>query len=140
MMTVGCFLGLGLLKILDSKLVLAIFTGAAVIILALSLFGPVQFALFGFAALGFCLSVMYAIIFSLALNSVPKYHGSFAGILCTAIAGGAIFSLLIGKLKDLIGLQAGMVVLFVPILYILSVSFWARPMVKNATLGAKREN
>jgi len=138
MMTVGCFLGLGLLKILDSKVVLGVFSAAALIILALALFGPVQFALFGFAALGFCLSVMYAIIFSLALNSVPKYHGSFAGILCTAIAGGAIFSLLIGKLKDLMGLQAGMMVLFVPLLYILSVSFWARPMVKNATLSNKR--
>jgi len=139
MMTVGCFLGLGLLKILDSKVVLAIFSSAALVILAFTLFGPVHFALFGFAALGFCLSVMYAIIFSLALNSVPKFHGSFAGILCTAIAGGAIFSLLIGKLKDMIGLQAGMVVLFLPLLYILSVSFWARPMVKNATLGKKKE-
>jgi FHS family L-fucose permease-like MFS transporter len=138
MMTVGCVLGLGLLKILDSKVVLGIFSAAALIILALALFGPVSFALFGFAALGFCLSVMYAIIFSLGLNSVPEFHGSFAGILCTAIAGGAIFSLLIGKLKDLIGLQAGMVVLFLPLLYILSISFWARPMVKNATLGNKR--
>jgi FHS family L-fucose permease-like MFS transporter len=63
MMTVGCFLGLGLLKILDSKVVLGIFSAAALIILAMALFGPVQFALFGFAALGFCLSVMYAIIF-----------------------------------------------------------------------------
>lgn len=139
MMTVGCFLGLGLLKIIDSKVVLAIFSIAAVVFLSLSLFGPVHFALFGFAALGFCLSVMYAIIFSLALNSVPKFHGSFAGILCTAIAGGAIFSLLIGKLKELIGLQAGMVVLFLPLLYILSVSFWAKPIVKNATLGSKRK-
>ncbi len=139
MMTVGCFLGLGLLKILDSKVVLGIFSTSALIILALALFGPVQYALFGFAALGFCLSVMYAIIFSLALNSVPKFHGSFAGILCTAIAGGAIFSLLIGKLKDLVGLQAGMLVLFLPLLYILSVSFWAKPMVKNAVLGDKKK-
>ena len=32
MMTVGCFLGLGLLKLMDSKLVLGIFTTAALII------------------------------------------------------------------------------------------------------------
>lgn len=137
MMTVGCFLGLGLLKILDSKLVLGIFTSAALIILSLSLFGGVKFALFGFAALGFCLSVMYAIIFSLALNSVTKYHGSFAGILCTAIAGGAIFSLLIGKLKDMMGLQLGMLLLYLPLIYILSIAFWAKPIVKNATLGKR---
>ena len=135
LMTVGCFLGLGLLKILDSKLVLGIFTSAALIILSFTLFGNVRFALFGFAALGFCLSVMYAIIFSLALNSVTEYHGSFAGILCTAIAGGAIFSLLIGKLKDMIGLQLGMVLLYVPLIYILSIAFWAKPIVNNATIG-----
>ena len=135
MMTVGCFLGLGLLKLMDSKLVLGIFTTAALIILTFTLFGSVKFALFGFAALGFCLSVMYAIIFSLALNSITKYHGSFAGILCTAIAGGAIFSLLIGKLKDMIGLQLGMVLLYLPLAYILSIAFWAKPIVRNATIG-----
>jgi len=134
MMTVGCVLGLALLKVLDSKLVLGIFTSAALIILTFTLFGNVKMALFGFAALGFCLSVMYAIIFSLALNSVTKFHGSFAGILCTAIAGGAIFSLLVGKLKDMIGLQLGMVLLYLPLAYILSIAFWAKPIVSNATI------
>ncbi len=137
MMTVGCVLGLVLLKILDSKLVLRIFTVAALIILTFTLFGSVKFALFGFPALGFCLSVMYAIIFSLALNSVTKSHGSFAGILCTGIAGGAIVSLIIGKLKDLIGLQAGMTVLYLTLAYVLSLSFWAKPIVKNATIKLK---
>jgi len=137
MMTIGCVLGMALLKVMDSKIVLRIFTAAAVVILALTLFGNVSIALFGFPALGFCLSVMYAIIFSLALNSVSKFHGSFAGILCTGIAGGAIISLLIGKLKDLIGLQSGMLVLFLPLLYILSISYWAKPIVTNATIGNK---
>ena len=137
MMTIGCILGLVLLKIIDSRIVLRIFTSAALIVLACTLFGSGQIALIGFPALGFCLSVMYAIIFSLALNSVSKFHGSFAGILCTAIAGGAIFSLLIGKLKDLIGLQAGMIILFLPLAYILSLSFWAKPIVRNAVIIRK---
>lgn len=140
MMTIGCILGLGLLKILDSKLVLRIFTIAALIILTFTLFGKVQYALFGFPALGFCLSVMYGIIFSLALNSVTKSHGSFSGILCSGIAGGAIVSLIIGKLKDLIGLQAGMIVLYITLAYILSLSFWAKPIVKNATIKLKPSN
>jgi fucose permease len=138
MMTVGCVLGLFLLKVMDSKTVLRIFTLAALIILTFTLFGKVEFALFGFPALGFCLSVMYAIIFSLALNSVSKSHGSFAGILCTGIAGGAIVSLLIGKLKDLIGLQAGMTVLYITLAYILSLSFWAKPIIQNATIKRKK--
>jgi len=139
MMTVGCILGMALLKVLDSKMVLRIFTFVAIVILAFTLFGSSKAALFGFPALGFCLSVMYAIIFSLALDSVSKFHGSFAGILCTGIAGGAIISLLIGKLKDMIGLQWGMIVLFIPLIYILSISYWAKPIVQNATLGKKKD-
>jgi MFS transporter, FHS family, L-fucose permease len=135
MMTIGCLLGLALLKVMDSKIVLRIFTMGAIVILALTLFGNAGIALVGFPALGFCLSVMYAIIFSLALNSVSRFHGSFAGILCTGIAGGAVVSLLIGKLKDLVGLQSGMFVLFLPLLYILSISYWAKPIVRNATIG-----
>ena len=138
MMTIGCILGLVLLKIIDSKIVLRIFATASFIVLTLTLFGSAKIAMIGFPALGFCLSVMYGIIFSLALNSVSRFHGSFAGILCTAIAGGAIFSLLIGKMKDLIGLQAGMMILYLPLIYILSLSFWAKPIVRNAVI--KRKN
>lgn len=140
MMTVGCILGLILLKIIDSKIVLRLFAAAGFIVLTCTLFGNAKMALIGFPALGFCLSVMYGIIFSLALNSVTKYHGSFAGILCTAIAGGAVFSLLIGKLKDLIGLRTGMMILYLPLLYILSLSFWAKPVVRNATIRKKNTN
>jgi MFS transporter, FHS family, L-fucose permease len=139
MMTVGCVLGLVLLKIIDSKIVLRIFSSAAFVVLTLTLFGSAKMALIGFPALGFCLSVMYGIIFSLALNSVTRFHGSFAGILCTAIAGGAIFSLLIGKLKDLIGLQAGMMILYIPMAYVLSLSFWAKPIVRNAVIKRKNQ-
>ncbi len=138
LMTIGCILGLFLLKIMDSKIVLRIFTFAALIILTFTLFGSVKYALFGFPALGFCLSVMYAVIFSLALNSVSKSHGSFAGILCTGIAGGALVSLLIGKLKDMIGLQAGMMVIYLTLAYILFISFWAKPIVQNATIKRKK--
>lgn len=137
MMTVGCVLGMALLKVMDSKMVLRIFTAAGIFTLAFTLFGNAALALFGFPALGFCLSVMYAVIFSLALNSVSRFHGSFAGILCTGIAGGAVISLLIGKLKDMIGLQSGMMVLFLPLVYILAISYWAKPIVRNAIVGQK---
>lgn len=140
LMTIGCFLGLLLLKLIDSKIVLRIFTASAIVILVFALFGSAKTALFCFPALGFCLSVMYAIIYSLALNSISKYHGSFAGILCSAIAGGAIFSLLVGKLKDLIGLQAGMMILIIPLAYILSLSYWAKPLISNATIKRKSDS
>jgi MFS transporter, FHS family, L-fucose permease len=134
LMTIGCLLGMGLLKLLDSKLVLRIFTIAAFIVLSFTLFGSSKMALYGFPGLGFCLSVMWSINMALALNSIEKFHGTFAGILCTAIAGGALVPLIIGGLKDLIGLKMGMLVLYITLGYILSITFWAKPLVKNATV------
>jgi fucose permease len=130
-MTLGCLVGLGLLKIMDSKLVLRIFTVSGILVLGLTLGGSVKMALWGFPLLGFCLSVMYSIIISLALNSVTENHGSFTGILCSAIAGGALFSLAIGLMKDLIGLKEGMYLLFLALGYLLFISFWANPIITN---------
>jgi MFS transporter, FHS family, L-fucose permease len=138
MLTIGCLLGLGLLKIIDSKLVLRIFTIAAIVVLSFTLFGNATIALYGFPTLGFCLSVMWSVIFSLALNSVAKYHGTFSGILCTAIAGGAIIPLFIGQLKDMIDLRTGMLILYITLGYILSISFWAKPLIANETIMLKK--
>jgi fucose permease len=82
---------------------------------------------------------MWGIIFSLALNSVDRHHGSFSGILCTGIIGGAIAPLLVGWLGDRIGLRYGMLLLYVPLAYMFSIGFWAKPLVTNATILNKQQ-
>lgn len=134
LMTIGCLIGMGLLKVLDSKVVLRVFVLAALAVLTLSLFGGKSLALHGFETLGFCLSVMYPVTFSLALNSISKHHGTFSGILCTGIAGGAIVPLVIGLLKDLVGLRQGMFVIYLTLAYLLFISFWAKPLIANQTI------
>jgi fucose permease len=84
---------------------------------------------------GFFLSVMWSVIFSLALNSVAEHHGSFSGILCTGIVGGAVMPALVGWLGDQLGLRFGMTLLFVTIGYILSIGLWAKPLIDNATVS-----
>jgi fucose permease len=133
-MTLGCLLGLILLKLFDSRRVLVAFACAAIVTLSLALFGPGWLAYFAFQALGFCLSVMWSIVFSLGLNSLDRHHGSFSGVLCTGIVGGAVLPWVIGLLADRVGLRSGMTVLYLTLGYILSVGFWARPLVTNATL------
>lgn len=137
LMTLGGILGLVLLKLLDSKLVLRLFTILAIISFGLALFGSRNVSLDAFQASGFFLSVMYPIIISLALNSVSKHHGSFAGILMTGIMGGAVVQLLIGMLSDLTSLKTGMLLVFVALAYIFSLSFWAKPIIKNKTINLK---
>jgi fucose permease len=133
-MTAGGVLGLLLLKILDSRKVLIIFTILAIISLSIGLFGAGKISLIAFPAVGFFASVMYPIIFSLALNSVSEHHGSFSGILCTGIIGGAIVPLIIGWLGDHLGLRNGMLFLYLTMGYILSVGFWAKPIITNKTI------
>ena len=140
LMTLGGALGLVLLKLFDSKPVLRWFTVLAVISLAAGLWGGPEIALRAFPLSGFFLSVMYPIIVSLGLNSVTKHHGSFAGILMTGIAGGAVVQLLIGWISDLTSLKTGMLVLFITLGYILSISFWAKPVVSNKTISLHKKN
>jgi fucose permease len=123
LMTAGGIFGLLLLKMMDSRKVLIIFTILALICLGAALFGPAKFSLYAFPAVGFFASVMYPIIFSLALNSINEHHGSFSGILCTGIIGGAIVPLIIGWLGDHLGLRSGMLFLYLTMGYILSIGF-----------------
>ncbi len=139
LMTIGGILGLVLLKIMDSKIVLKLFTLAAIISLAVALWGSAKTALYAFQISGFFLSVMYPIIISLALNSVSKHHGSFAGILMTGIMGGAVVQLLIGFISDFTDLKTGMMFNFITLAYILSIGFWAKPIISNKTINLKKK-
>ncbi len=137
LLTAGCLLGLVLLKFMDSRLVLKLFAGSAIITLTIALFGNAQMSLWAFPMVGFFASVMWSVIFSLALNSVKKHHGSFSGILVSGIIGGALVPLIVGVLGDKIGLLGGMTFLYITLGYIFSIGFWANPLIKNKTISMK---
>jgi fucose permease len=133
-MTAGGVLGLLLVKLMDSRKVLIWFTILAILSLSIALFGSGSVALIAFPMVGFFASVMYPIIFSLALNSVSEHHGSFAGILVTGIIGGAIVPLIVGWLGDHLGLRSGMCFVYLTMGFILSIGFWAKPIITNKTI------
>ncbi len=138
LMTAGCLLGLLLLKFIDSRVILIIFTISAIISLTTALFSSGSIALIAFPLVGFFASVMWSVIFSLALNSVERLHGSFSGILVTGIVGGAVLPLIIGSLSESFGLRTGMLVLYLTFGYILSIGFWAKPLITNKTIQWKK--
>jgi MFS transporter, FHS family, L-fucose permease len=137
LMTAGGVLGLVLVKLMDSRRVLILFSVLAIISLSAALFGSAHIALIAFPMVGFFASVMYPIIFSLALNSMNEHHGSFSGILVTGIIGGAIVPLIIGWLGDHIGLRNGMCFLYLTMGFILSIGFWAKPLITNKTINLR---
>ena len=138
LLTAGCFIGMGLLKLFDSRKVLIGTSIGALLCLTAALFGPANVCLIAFPAVGFFASVMWPILVSLALNSVSEHHGPFAGILSTGIMGGAVVPVVIGKLGDRFGLRSGVAFLYLTFGCVLSVGFWARPLIANATVSLKK--
>jgi len=139
MLTVGCLLGLLLLKFIDSRKVLIMATVSSIICLILALTGTSTIALIAFPLIGFFVSVMWSIIFSLALNSVKQNHGALSGILCTGIAGGAIFPFIVGWIGEMLSLKAGLFFLILPLTFVLSIGFWSNPIINNKTIKLKKQ-
>jgi fucose permease len=82
---------------------------------------------------------MWSVVFSLGMNSVPHHHGTFSGILCTGIVGGAVVPLIIGGIAELTGLRFAMITMFMTLGYIFAIGIWAKPLVNNATVKSLRE-
>ena len=138
LLTAGCFIGMLLLKIFDSRHVLIGTAIGALLCLTVALFGPPNIAVLAFPAIGLFASVMWPILVSLGLNSVSEHHGPLAGILSTGIMGGAVIPVIIGRIGDHYGLRAGMAFLYVTFGCVLSVGFWAKPIIANATISFKK--
>ena len=68
---------------------------------------------------------------SLGLNSIPKNHSIFSGILLTGIVGGAIFPFIIAAVGQVFDLKIGMHMILIGLLYISYVGFKAKPLVSN---------
>ncbi len=139
LMTAGCLVGMLLLKIFDSRRVLIGASIGALLCLSAALFGSAEVSCLAFPAIGLFASVMWPIVISLALNSVAEHHGSFAGILGTGMGiGGAVVPVIIGRIGDHAGLRNGMLFLYLTYGIILSIGFWAKPLISNATIDLRK--
>ncbi|MDV6330705.1 MFS transporter [Asticcacaulis sp. 201] len=134
LMSVGCLIGLGLLKLFDSKVVLCGAVICAALSLAAALFGTAQVSLVAFPLCGLFLSVMFSIVFSLGLNSIPNNHGALSGILCSGIVGGAFGPLLVGAVGEHLGLRLAYLLVFAFMAFLFVIGIYAKPLVKNQTV------
>jgi fucose permease len=123
-----------LLTVFDSRKVLAALTVLAIISLVFALHGGTTASKIAFPLVGAFESVMWPIILSLAINSVSKHHEVLSGVMYTASLGGALGPAIVGIAGDSFGLRMSLDILFLPFLVVLSVAFWAKPLVVNKTI------
>ena len=133
LMTAGCLVGMILLKLIDSKRLLQVSGVLTIVLLLAALFGSKDVSLIAFPAIGFSISMMYSIVFSLVLNSASQHHG----ILCSAIVGGAGGPMIVSTLADATSLRTGMLSILLFVGYITFIGFWARPLINNKTISLK---
>jgi len=107
---IGRFIGAYLLRIWSPGKVLA--SAAAFAILLLAVAGTGTGALSGGAllAIGLFNSIMFPTIFSLASEGLGRRAHEGSGVICVAIAGGAIVPLVTGHAADVAGLKAALAV------------------------------
>jgi len=118
---IGRFAGAIIMKFIRAGLVLAAtaITGIALISVGMIFEGTT--ALYAMVATGFCASIMFPTIFSLALQDLGALTSKGSGIICVAIVGGAVLPPLQGLISDSFGLQVSFIV---PLLALIFVAYY----------------
>ena len=116
---VGRFIGAYLLnKISPAKLLSFNAMGAAALVL-LSISTSGETAMWSLVAVGLMNSIMWPVIFPLALAGLGRHTEEGSGLLCTAVVGGAVVPQLFGIVADHGGLRLALLLPVLCYLYIL---------------------
>ena len=108
---IGRFVGAYLTSVLSPGKVLGGFATGAVLLLAISMSSTGLTAMLSILAVGLFNSIMFPTIFTIAIEDLGDLKPQGSGILCTAIAGGAIIPPLYGYCTDLAGFKLAMLLL-----------------------------
>jgi MFS transporter, FHS family, L-fucose permease len=92
----------------------------------IAIFAPKIISLAMFALVGYFTSVLFTSIFSGAIQSFDKYHGTISGILCTAVVGGGLGGLLVGFIGDISDLRTAMIFNVLAFLYVFGLSVFGK--------------
>ena len=116
---VGRAIGSVLMRIFEPGKVLAAFTVGAITLLILTMSSTGIFSMWTALAIGLFNSVMFPTIFTLAIDGLGDFKPKAAGLLCTAIVGGAFIPPMLGAASDVIGWKSAFIVPILCYLYIM---------------------
>ncbi|MFL6671894.1 MAG: sugar MFS transporter, partial [Massilia sp.] len=102
---IGRFVGFAAMHYVRPGKALAFNAAAAIVLILVAIFSSGTLAVGAILAVGLFNSIMFPTIFSIALNRLGRLTGPGSGLLCMAIAGGAVVPLLQGLVGDAGGLQ-----------------------------------
>lgn len=115
---IGRFIGSALMRQFSPSYVLAFNAIMAVVLLIVTVFSSGKIAMWSVLAVGFFNSIMFPTIFSLAIRGLGQLTAKGSGLLCQAIVGGAVFSLIQAVVADAFSVQLSFLVPVFAYLYI----------------------
>jgi FHS family L-fucose permease-like MFS transporter len=107
---VGRFIGAAVLRVVRPGNLLAFNAVCAVLLLVASMLIRGPTAMYTVLAIGLFNSIMFPTLFTLAIADPGAHSGKSAGVLCTAIVGGAIVPVLTGMVADQLGIARSFLV------------------------------
>jgi MFS transporter, FHS family, L-fucose permease len=120
---VGRFIGTIILGKFNPGKVLGTYALLAITMIVISIMSSGIIAMWSLLLVGFCNSLMFPTIFTLAIRGLGKHTDQASGLLCTAIVGGALVPLLFGTVADATHGNLKMA-LIIPIICYLYISFF----------------
>lgn len=115
-----------LMKVIRPRSIFIFHSAGTCVAILIAIFSPANVALIAFALTGYFTCASFTSIFSAAIQSFDKFHGTISGILCTAIAGGAVIGFIVGSIGDTFGMRAAMMVNFIAFLFVFATSIWGK--------------
>jgi FHS family L-fucose permease-like MFS transporter len=115
-----------IMRYISPRAVFIFHSAATCLSILVAIVAPAMTSLIAFIVTGYFTSVLFTSIFSATIQSFDKYHGAISGILCTAVAGGAVVGFLVGAAGDLTGMRAAMLINFLAFLYVFGISVFGK--------------
>ena len=106
---VGRFIGSALMRHIDPRVLLGVFSMATVTLLVITMASSGHVALWSVVAIGLFNSIMFPTIFTLGIEKMGALTDKASSLLIMAIVGGALVPVLQGLLADRIGIQMSFV-------------------------------
>ena len=116
---IGRFVGSYLTRIMKPGKVLGVFATMAILLIILSITTTGLISMWSILAVGLFNSIMFPTIFTLSIDGIGELKPKGSGLLCTAIAGGAIIPFICGSLIDLLGFKIAFLLITLCYTYIL---------------------
>jgi FHS family L-fucose permease-like MFS transporter len=118
-LTAGRLVGSAILNFMSARLFLVVTSVVSVLGTLGILFGSKEVAVASIFVTGLGFGNVFPLVFAILIDHMPERSAELSGLLCMAIAGGAVVPFLMGEIKDAVGITGAMTVPFACLLYVL---------------------